>query len=135
MSDVLEYLFFNRDISDKFTQLLKSKQLAWQESIESVHDSILIQVAEDDIGEHWDEVDDFYDDLAIEDQNTLELDKETSTAGVYIQLQSGKQTVAQVDPEVLGRILDVVDSNEFSTFIDVIVKSVEVPDDSSICQR
>ena len=135
MNDILEYLFFTRDIATRFTQMLDTKKIPWQEAVESVHQSILIQISEDDIGEYWDEIDDLYDALAIEDQALLELDPDISTAGVYIQLKQGKQTVAQVNPDVLGRILEVVSANEFSEFIDVIAKSVETPDDAPICQR
>ena len=135
MYDILEYLFFTRDIANQFTQVVDAKKIPWKEAVESMHQSILIQILEDDMGEHWDEIDDFYDELAIADQNQLELDPDVSTAGVYIQLQQGKQTVAQVNPEVLGRILSVVSADEFSEFVDIIAKSVENPDDASICQR
>ncbi len=139
MCDMLEYLFFTRPIADQFIQKLENKKIPWQESAESVHSSILIQVTEDDIGEYWDEIDDLYDDMAIEDQEALEKgdidETDVSTAGVYIQLKNGEQTIAQVKPDVLNRILGAITSDEFSEFIDTIAKSIESPDETSICKR
>ncbi len=139
MSDTLEYLFFTSTIKDKFIQTLKDKNINWTESTESVHDSIVIQVLEDDLGDDWDEIDDIYDDLAVDDQALLEKESkesnDRSTAGVYIQLKNGQQTIAQVKPDVLNRILSVISSDEFAEFIDTIAKSVENPDETSICQR
>jgi len=135
MHDILEYLFFTRDSANQFIQVVEAKKIAWKETLESINQSILIQISEDDIGAYWDDIDDFYDELALEEQSQLELDKDISTAGIYIQLQQGKQTVAQVNPDVLGRILSAISANEFSEFIDVIAKSVENPDDAPICQR
>ena len=139
MNDILEYLFFTRPITDQFIQTLTNKKIPWKESVESVHDSIVIQISEDDIGEYWDEIDDLYDELTLEDQKQLELGSEDeadiSTAGVYIQLKNGEQTVAQVNPDVLNRILSVLTSDELAEFIDIIAKSIESPDDAPICQR
>lgn len=139
MNDTLEYLFFTRLIADQFIQAVDNKKIPWKENTESIHSSILIQIPEDDIGEYWDEIDDLYDALAIKDQEQLELNSDSaedvSSAGVYIQLKNGEQTVAQVNPDVLNRILGAITSDEFAEFIDVIAKSVEQPDSAPICQR
>jgi hypothetical protein len=139
MSDTLEYLFFTREIADQFIQSLKDKNLCWKERKDSIHGNIIIHIPEDDIGDHWDDVDDDYDKLAQEDQRQKELginnEDDVSTAGIYIQLKNGKQTVAQVNPDVLGRILSVIDSDEFAEFVDIIAKSIEEPDDAPICKR
>ncbi len=58
---------------------------------------------------------------------------ETNAAGIYIQLAGGKQTVAQVNPDVMNRMLEVISMDEFNTFVETIVSSVENPDDSPIC--
>lgn len=139
MNDTLEYLFFTRPIANQFIQAINDRKIPWQENTESVHNSILIQIPEDDIEEYWDEIDDLYDELAIKDQEQLELDldgtADVSSAGVYIQLKDGKQTVAQVNPNILNRILGAISPDEFAEFIDTIAKSIETPDDAPICQR
>lgn len=136
---MIEYLFFNAEISMKFIALLKQKEVEWEEAKENVHGSIILRVFEDIGDEIWDELDDTYDDLSEEDQLLLEAamadDDDVSTAGIYIQLKGGKQTVADINPDVMNRMLKVISMEEFNDFIEVIVNSVEEPDDTAICQR
>ncbi|MEB8432054.1 hypothetical protein OO007_07425 [Cocleimonas sp. KMM 6892] len=135
---MLEYLFFNREIAEKFTAFLDKKSLAWEEFIDPMLDSIVIKTSEDIADDLWDELDDYHEVLGEEDQKLLEVamqdtDTETNAAGIYIQLAGGKQTVAQVNPDVMNRMLEVISMDEFNTFVETIVSSVENPDDSPIC--
>lgn len=139
MSDVLEYLFFTRTIADQFAQGLRERGIDYQEAIEAVQEAIVFKVSES-IGEPlWDELDELYDELSFSDQALLEegVEDETahSTAGIYLQLANGQQTIAQVDPALVNRILSVLSLEEFNQFLDLIVKSVEQPDASAICKR
>ena len=136
---MIEYLFFNAEISIKFIALLKQKKMVWEEAKEDVQESIIIKVSEDIGDELWDELDEIYDNLSEEDQLLLEAtmtdDNDVSAAGIYIQLKEGKQTVANINPDVMNRMLKVINMEEFNEFIEVIVNSVEEPDDTGICQR
>lgn len=139
MSDVLEYLFFTRTIADQFVQGLRERGIDYQEAIEAVQEAIVFKVPESVGAALWDELDDLYDELSVADQALLEegIEDETahSTAGIYLQLANGQQTIAQVDPAMVSRILSVLSLEEFNQFLDTIVKSVEQPDESAICQR
>ena len=135
---MLEYLFFNQEIADKFIAFLNKKSLDWEQHIDPMLDSIVIKTSEDIDDILWDELDNYHEELAAEDQKMLEEDMdetetETNAAGIYIQLAGGKQTVAQVNPDVMNRMLGVISMDEFNTFIEKIVSSVENPDDSPIC--
>jgi len=135
---MLEYLFFNREIADKFIAFLNKNSLEWEEYIDPMLDSIVIKTPEDIEDDLWDKLDDYHELLAPEDQKLLEenmedSDTETNAAGIYIQLAEGKQTVAQVDPDIMNRMLGVISMDEFNTFVETIVSSVENPDDSPIC--
>lgn len=136
---MLEYLFFTQEIADKFISYLNDKGLEWAQHNDPMLGSIVIKTPEDIEDALWDEMDDYHDSLGIEDQKLLEneLDDstETNAAGIYIQLAGGYQTVAQINPEVMNRMLDVISMDEFNEFIEVIVRSVENPDDSPICQK
>ncbi|WP_298607185.1 hypothetical protein [uncultured Thiothrix sp.] len=139
MSDVLEYLFFTRAIADQFASALSEHSVDYQEEIEAVQEAIVFKIPES-IGQPlWDELDDLYDELSIADQALLEEaveDENAQTAaGLYLQLANGQQTIAQVDPALVNRILSVLSLEEFNQFLDTIVKSVEQPNDSAICQR
>lgn len=136
---MIEYLFFNKEISLKFLVILKQKNIDWEEEIESVDDAINIKVSEDIGDDVWDELDDIFDELTVEDQMMLEANVDddgfVSKAGIYLQLAGGKQTVAQIDPSVMNKMLEVITMEEFNDFIETIVSSVEEPDDSPICKH
>lgn len=137
---MLEYLFFTQEIADKFIAYLKDKNLAWEQKNDPMLGSIVIETPEDIEDELWDELDDFHETLGDEDQKLLEdelatSDTETNAAGIYIQLGNGEQTVAQIDPEVMNKMLSVISMDEFNDFIETIVSSVEKPDDAPICEK
>jgi hypothetical protein len=139
MNEVLEYLFFTPDIARQFIQALNEHGLEYVQETEPVQGAIVLKIAEGVDDDLWDELDDLYDELSEADQALLEEGIEDSsaksTAGIYLQLLGGKQTVAQVDPDIMNRILSVISMDEFNAFIDTIVRSVETPDDSPICKR
>lgn len=139
MNESLEYLFFTPNIADKFIQELRERNLEYSQESESVQNAIVLKIPEGVDDDLWDELDDLYDELSAEDQAVLEagLEDESSksAAGIYLQLAGGKQTVAQVDPDVMNRILSAISMDELNEFVDIIVRSVENPDDSPICER
>jgi len=139
MSESIEYLFFNTSVRNLFTDRLKNYSITWCEAIEAVNDSLLVQVNESEIEAVWDELDEFYDQLSLEDQRLLEQGElnpaDVSTAGINFKLSNGEQAVAQVNPEVLNRILEVVSFDEFSELIEAVAISAEHHDSTPICQR
>ncbi|MDQ5767720.1 hypothetical protein [Thiothrix subterranea] len=139
MNETLEYLFFTQDIADQFIAALHQHDLHFEREIESVQGAIVLKIAEGVDDDLWDTLDDLYDELSEADQALVEAGLEhednKSTAGIYLQLAGGHQTIAQVDPDVMSRMLTVITTEEMNTFVDTIVRSVETPDDSPICKR
>lgn len=139
MNEFLEYVFFTPSIAAKFVQTLEKCGLAYSQENEPVQGAIVLKIAEGVEDDLWDVLDELYDRLSDEDQTSLEMGIEDSsaqsTAGIYLQLAEGKQTIAQVDPDVMNRILTVISMDEFNAFVETIVRSVETPDDSPICKR
>ena len=138
---MIEYLFFNVEISQKFTAMLEQKGVAWEEKTEDVQEALCINVSEDINDELWDKLDSIYDDLSDEDQALLEAsladedDHQLNTAGIYIQLKNGSQTIAKINPDIMNRMLNVITMDEFNDFIEAVVSSVEQPDDRAFCKR
>lgn len=137
---MLEYLFFTQEIADKFIAFLNAKNLQWSQEIDPMLNSIVVKTSEDIEDDLWDELDDYHEILGVEDQQLLEetlidSDSETNAAGIYIQLGNGEQTVAQINPDVMNRMLGVISMDEFNDFVETIVSSVEMPDDSPICKK
>jgi hypothetical protein len=139
---MIEYLFFTSEMSDKFIVILEQKGVAWEKKTEDVQEAICLNVSEDIDDTLWDELDVLYDDLSDEEQLLLETsladdedDNQLNSAGIYIQLEDGSQTIAKINPDVMNRMLSVIDMEEFNDFIEAIVSSVEKPDDRAICQK
>lgn len=136
---MLEYLFFNAVFAQKFILILEQNSLPYQQQTESVHGSILIITPEDLDDGLWDTIDEVYDDLSEQDQHLLQSklddDSKVNIAGIYIQLKNDKQTIANIDPDVMNRMLEKISMDEFNAFIEAIVSSVEVPDDTPFCEQ
>lgn len=135
---MLEYLFFNQRFCDEFTAFLVTKTISFEITTEAVQNSLNVKIPEFTDDELWNEVDDIYDALSEKDtlllQESFDEESDISSAGIYIQLANKQQTVAKIDPDIMNRILSVITMEEFNQFIEVIVDSVENPDDSPICK-
>ncbi|MCK5901534.1 MAG: hypothetical protein KAG28_00170 [Cocleimonas sp.] len=136
---MLDYLFFNQSIADQFIHFMNKHQLEWTQEVEKIQKAIVLKTSDEIEDTLWDALDDFYDDLSIEDarlSSETEVDENLmDTAGVYIQLKNGEQTIAKINPSVMNRILDVISMDEFNDVVEAIVSSVEAPDDSAICRK
>ena len=136
---MLEYLFFNTVFAQKFMRVLEQHSLPYEQQTEDVQDSILITTPEDLDDQLWDTIDEAYDALSEQDQqllqSKLEDDSKVNAAGIYIQLKDDQQTIANIDPDVMNRMLDKISMDEFNTFIEAIVSAVEVPDDTPFCEK
>lgn len=136
---MLEYLFFNAVFAQKFILILKQHALPFEQQTESVQDSILITTPEDLDDALWDAIDEAYDDLSEQDQQLLQSklddDSKVNAAGIYIQLKDDQQTIANIDPDVMNRMLEKISMDEFNAFIEAIVSAVEVPDDTPFCEK
>jgi len=136
---MLDYLFFNQSVADSFINFLDGNKLEWTQEREKIQNALVLKISDDIDDDLWDALDDLYDILSFEDAKLSDThtsdDDSIEAAGVYIQLHNGKQTIAQVDPLVMNRILDVISMDEFNDFIEAIVCSVEKPNDSAICKE
>jgi hypothetical protein len=56
-------------------------------------------------------------------------------AGITVQLKDGRVSYADIDPNLLGRVMDCITPEEFSTIVDAIATAVENPQDQTYCQR
>lgn len=136
---MLDYLFFNQAIADKFIEFMRKNKLEWIQEVEAIQNAIVLKTSDEIDEDLWDALDDLYDELSSEDAqisnaNAAE-DDDRDTAGIYIQLKNGEQTIAKVNPLIMNRMLDVISMDELNDFVEAIVTSVEAPDDSAICQK
>ncbi|MCG8016578.1 MAG: hypothetical protein JAY97_10215 [Candidatus Thiodiazotropha sp. 'RUGA'] len=133
---MLEYVFFD--------------QRPWQEFVDYLKQlGLVIETARDD--EEWlvyvpEELDDETDEkiearyetllemneqLVAEQQGVAHVDK----AGINVSLMDGRVVQAEVDPQLINRLLQVVSAEELGEFVSAIALAVEQGDERSLCQR
>ena len=135
---MLEYVFFDERPRDQFVNFLQEK--AVELKLEEDEGLLKVWISED-LGDDLDEaIEDFYDDMMAlnqqlyEDENN-EAEVGYNAAGIVLELNTGENVYAQVNPELLGRIMTVVTPDEFNTVVNAIVEAVENPDARTPCQR
>ena len=113
--------------------------MSGEKQTEDVQYSILITTPEDLDDDVWDAIDEAYDELSEQDQQLLQSklddDSKVNVAGIYIQLKDDQQTIANIDPDVMNRMLEKISMDEFNAFIEAIVSAVEVPDNTPFCEQ
>jgi len=135
---MLEYVFFDERPRDQFVTFLQQKSV----ELKLENDEGLLKVwISEDLDDDLDEViEDFYDDMMALNQQLYEDENNDAevgynAAGIVLELNTGDNVYAQVNPELLGRIMTVVTPDEFNTVVNAIVEAVENPDARTPCQR
>ena len=135
---MLEYVFFDERPRDQFVTFLQEKSV----ELKLEEDEGLVKVwISEDLDDDLDEaIEDFYDDMMALNQQLYEDESNEAevgynAAGIVLELNTGENVYAQVNPELLGRIMTVVTPDEFNTVVNAIVEAVENPDARTPCQR
>ena len=135
---MLEYVFFDERPRDQFVVFLQEK--AVELKLEEDEGLLKVWISED-LDDDLDEaIEDFYDDMMALNQQLYEDENNEAEVGynaacIVLELNTGENVYAQVDPELLGRIMTVVTPDEFNTVVNAIVEAVENPDARTPCQR
>ena len=133
---MLEYVFFNEPFREEFANFLQQRKVAFELKTDPIEDILILSTEEPEDEDLWDLLDETYEEINLRDQaKTESASADLSGAGIYIELGDGRKTLACVEPDVINRMLTVVSMEEFNQFIEVVVKSVENPDDSPICHH
>lgn len=135
---MLEYVFFDPRPRDRFVDF--AVELGLQPQPETVGEVLQVLLPEDMDEQLAQQIEDFYDQMMELNQSLYEQEADQQdvgyhTAGITVQLQNGDSVYAQVDPELLARIMQVLSPGEFNRVVDAIASAVENPDERSLCQR
>lgn len=135
---MLEYVLFHPKPFELFVAFLKAKGL----SVETAaNDNIYeIRVSDEIDAGLTEEIEAEYDRLMAMNQElffaeTPADEKNYRMASVVITLKNGDLTSAHIPPELLSRVLGVIDETELNQIITAVVDAVENPDDRSYCQK
>jgi len=135
---MLEYVFFDQRPRDSFVEYVAGLGIqARQEHEEGIFKVLLSEDLADELSER---IEDFYDQMMALNRQLYEQEGDAEdvgyhAAGITLQLRDGVNVYAQVDPNLLGRIMQVLSPDEFNQVVNAIVEAVESPDTRSLCQR
>ncbi|MCK4706537.1 MAG: hypothetical protein KAT90_13745 [Gammaproteobacteria bacterium] len=135
---MLEYILFHEKPFQLFIDWLQAKGISSDTEIED--DNYLIKIPEDLDDDLLDEVDEKYDVLMDMNQQIVnDEEKENNQgyhmAGVVVTLKDGTVSYADVDPELLGRVISAISPEEFGEIVTAIADAVENPQPKACCQR
>ncbi len=134
-----EFTFLTPDRGAGFVRRLEQAGLEVQVSDDPIAEEATIIAISDEIDDELaDRIEGWYeeDTQAAEAELFLSgaMDADVS-AGVWVQLEDGQSTFAEVAPGVMSRILSVLSADELGNFVARIADAVEHPDDTAICRR
>ncbi|RLA05845.1 MAG: hypothetical protein DRQ47_00125 [Gammaproteobacteria bacterium] len=135
---MFEYVLFHEKPFNLFISWLKEKEVEHQ--VEMVDENYEIRVPEDIDDDLLDELEERYDEL-MDMTRDISNDEEKANnegyhmAGVSVTLKDGSVSYADIDPEVMGRVISVVSAKEFAQIVEAIANAVENPQSNTYCQR
>lgn len=135
---MLEYVFFHQKPFELFVKFLKEHKLQVEAG---ENDGVFdIKIPDDLTGQLSEEVETEYDRLMQMNHELFFAENPTSNdnyrmATVMITLKTGELTSAHIPPDILGRVLEVIDEVELNEIITAVVEAVENPDERTYCQK
>ncbi len=133
---VLEFVFFDERPLQGFVDFLQAKRVSHERSDED--ETFVVAISEDTDDALLEEIESHYDEMMAFNQSLFEAEDgtvDTHSAGVVLNLKSGETVYAQVDPLLLGRVMEVLTPQEFGDVVNAIVDAVENPDSRPLCKR
>lgn len=127
---MLEYVFFDEGIRDKFIEQLKGKGVAVS------GDELIVEVPEDLDTGLADEVDHLYEKLLQETAELMEEGEdalEKNVMGVHVALEDGTACTIRLDPELIARLLNCISMEELRDMAQTIAEGVQNPDNRPLC--
>ena len=133
---MLEFVFFNAQTRGQFVDFLEKLGVGADLNDDDETFGVAIDEGLDEA--LLDKIELRYDEFMVLDQSLFEQQADADgehTAGVVLNLASGDTVYAQVDPFLLGRIMEVLSPEEFGSVVNAIVDAVEQPDRRPLCKR
>lgn len=138
---MLDYIFFDSKLSGKFKDHLTKVGIEFECENDKGFGSVqgeIISIADDTSDTVLNELQNLYDELQDELEEILEQTDDglmMNAAGMEVRLKDGSLCTLRVSPDVVTRILTVLEFDELQAFVDNIAKSVEEPDNGHFCHN
>lgn len=129
---MLEYVFFDEAIRDKFVAFVAEKGVEHR----IAEDGFTVEVSEEIDDAMGDAIDHCYETLLQETAELMEQGDdalEKNVAGVQVQLSDGTICTVRLDPDLVGRILGCLSMEELRDMVQEVAHWVELKDNSPLC--
>lgn len=135
---MLDYILFDEIPYQLFIDWLKGKGVTYE--VERDEDNYVIKVSEDLEEDLLDDIDEKYDELMDMNQDIInEAEKENNDgynmAGIVVTLKDGTISYADIDSNLLSRVISVISPEELGEIVCAIADAVENPQPKTYCQR
>jgi hypothetical protein len=129
---MLEYVFFDESIRDKFIAYLSEKAVEHRVA----DDGMTVEVSEESDDATGEAVDQCYEALLQETMELMEQGEdalEKNVAGVQVQLSDGAICTVRLDPDLIGRVLGCISMEELRDMVQEVAHWIELKDNSPLC--
>lgn len=129
---MLEYVFFEKSIRDKFVSFLADSSVEHR----IAEDGLTVEVSEEIDETVGSAIDQQYEALLQETMELMEQGDdalEKNVAGVQVQLSDGAICTVRLDPDLVGRILSCISMEELRDMVQEVAHWVELKDNSPLC--
>lgn len=130
---MLDYIFFHKQPFESFVQFLNNKGIEFQ--CHNSEEGFTVQIADNLDEQLSDEIEQEYDRLFEMNQQLMDQPETDNAAGVVVNLKDGSTVYADIKPEVLAKILEVISAEKFGEVVNAIADAVENPDRRALCER
>lgn len=135
-----EYILFHEKPLQLFSDWLKEQGIAFETGKEHVDNNYVVKLSADLDDDLIDEIEDQYDIyVEMSEQIVIQEDQENDAgyhmAGVVVTLKDGSISYADIDPDVMSRVIDAITPVEFTGIVNAIADAVENPQPKNFCQR
>lgn len=130
---MLEYVFFETSIRDKFVAFLLEHGVDHRPGDD---ENLVVEVSEEIEEQLGDVIDLCYETLLQETMELMEQGDdalEKNVAGVQVQLADGEICTVRLDPDLVGRILGCISMEELRDMVQEVARWVELKDNSPLC--
>lgn len=131
---MMEYIFFNAELAERFAGFARLIGARCEERSDSM--GLVVAVPEDINEELSNRLETYYAHLLDEQAEMVE---ETEpdlkhTAAINITLADGRPCAIRIEPAMMNRLMSCLSIDEIHQLATTIARSVENPDNRSLCQ-
>lgn len=135
---MLEYVFFNNEPMKLFQAYLDKHGVP--ATLARNDENFEIAISEDLNDDLINNIEDYYDEVSDMDQKLVEESQANNEenyhmASILVTLNDGRSSYADISPELLSKIMQVITPQELNEVVKAISHAVENPDDRLFCQR